>query len=381
MSDIAAEEPLILPPSFAQRRLWFLHQVEPNSSAYTLYKALHISGPLQWDALQASLNRIIQRHETLRTTFAVVDGQPMQVIAPVLHLSLPPRDVTTTELLPLLLQEAATPFDLAVGPLLRATLFRLDEQTHVFLLTMHHIIADAWSVEIFFQELTIFYAEACKADRIEDKDKHKALSLQELPVQYADYALWEAEWLQGLVLEEHLAFWRTHLSGAPALLDLPTDRPRPRVQSFHGTHFSSILPHTLLEQVNALSQKEGVTLFMTLLAAFQVLLCRSTGQADIVVGIPFANRMQEELAGLIGFFANTLAVRVQPTGSFHDLLQQVRNVILAAYDHQELPFEKLVEDLAALKERCATTPWFRLPSASTRPHRPSHLAPQLNGPN
>ncbi|MEO7020014.1 MAG: amino acid adenylation domain-containing protein, partial [Ktedonobacteraceae bacterium] len=347
MNDIEVEEALILPTSFAQQRLWFLAELEPNHPAYNIYRALHITGPLNRDALEQSFQCIIQRHETLRTTFVVVDGVPMQSIAPALHFSLPVVDLDPAEFERVALQEVRKPFNLAQGPLLRASLWRLDEQTHILLLILHHIITDGWSMEVFFRELAAFYQAAVAPDML------AATSLPTLPIQYADYALWEQEWLQGEVLAEQLSYWRKHLAGAPALLDLPTDHPRPRVQSYHGAHHTFLLPHTVLDQIQALAQREGVTPFMILLAAFQVLLMRYSGQTDIVVGIPFANRTQEEVTGLIGFFANTLALRLSfpEHASFQHILQQVRELTVEAYAHQELPFEKVVEDLQPERNR------------------------------
>jgi amino acid adenylation domain-containing protein len=334
-----------LPLSFAQQRLWFIDQLEPGVSVYNFPAAVRLKGPFNVVALKQSLNELVKRHEVLRTTFAIVDGRPAQVVAPLLTLALPIvdlRDLPETEreieVQRLATNEAQRPFDLAEGPLVRATVLRLGEDEHVGLLTMHHIVSDGWSTGILIREMAALY-DAFSSDRV--------ASLPELPIQYADFAHWQRDWLQGEVLETQLSYWKQQLLGAPPLLELPVDHPRPAVQAFHGAHQSILLPRTVGDGLKALSRKEGVTLFMTLLAAFQVLLHRYTNQEDLVIGTPIANRNRLEIERLIGFFVNTLVLRTDLSGnpSFLELLRRVREVCLGAYAHQDLPFERLVEEL------------------------------------
>ena len=334
-----------LPLSFAQERLWFLEQLEPGNTAYNIAAAYRLRGPLDVAALERSLNEIVRCHEVLRTTFATMDGRPVQVIAPEMSLTLPVEDLQElpeaereAEAQRLLTEEAQRPFDLEKGPLLRAALLRLDEEEHVLLLTMHHIVSDGWSMGVFNRELAVLY-EAFSVG--------KPSPLPELPIQYADFAVWQREWLQGEVLEEQLAYWREHLGGDLSVLELPTDRPRPAAQSFRGATQSFVLSGDLTESLKALSRREGVTLFMTLLAAFKTLLYRYTGQEDVVVGSPIAGRNRSEIEGLIGFFVNTLVLRTDLSGNptFRELLERVREVALGAHARQDLPFEKLVEAL------------------------------------
>lgn len=334
-----------LPLSFAQQRLWFLKQLEPANPLYNIPGAVRLRGVLNVAALEQSFNEIVRRHEALRTTFKTVEGQPVQVIAPALKLTLPLLDwrshdlsVRETEVLRLAKAEAQHPFDLTQGPLLRMTLVQLEDAEYVLLLTMHHIISDAWSMSILVQELTALY-DAFIAGQ--------PSPLPDLPIQYADFAAWQRQWLQGSVLETQLSYWRTQLSGDLPVLQLPTDRPRPRVQTFRGGRREFALTTDLATALNALSQQSGVTLFMTLLAAFKTLLYRYTFQEDILVGSPIANRNHREIEGLIGFFVNTLVLRTNLSGnpSFRELLGRLRPAIWDAYDHQDLPFEKLVEEL------------------------------------
>ena len=332
-----------VPPSFAQERLWFLDQWEPGSSGYNNSDAFRLTGRLNQEALERSLNEIISRHETLRTVFAVVDGRPVQVIAPTLTTTLsisdlrelPEREARARRLAT---EEAQRPFDLARGPLLRTRLLRLGEEDHVLLLTMHHIVSDGWSAGVLFRELGVLY-EAFVAGR--------PSPLEELPIQYADYAVWQREWLRGEVLERQLSYWKEQLGGSLPVLELPTDRPRPAVQSYQGASQPVVLSKGVSERLKALSQQEGATLFMTLLTAFQTLLMRYTGQADIVVGSAIAGRNRAETEALIGCFVNTLVLRTDLSGNptFRESLSNVRKVALGAYEHQDLPFEKLVEEL------------------------------------
>ena len=331
--------------SFAQQRLWFLDQWQPGSSTYNMSTTLRVRGTLAGAALEQSLQEIVQRHEVLRTHFMVVEGQPIQVIEaqqkvqlPVISLREIPEEVREDHLQHWLEQEAQRPFSLETGPLLRAQLVEVKEQEHVLLLCMHHIISDGWSMGVLLRELAALYTAYIAGE---------PSPLPALPVQYADFALWQREWLQGEVLQEQLTYWRQRLEGAPALLELPTDHPRPAVQSYRGAHYPFQLSEQMTRELKALSQREGSTLFMTLLAAFQALLMRYSGQEDLVVGTPIANRTRVEIEPLIGFFVNTLVVRtdLSENPSFREVLRRVRQQMLEAYAHQDLPFERLVEEL------------------------------------
>ena len=332
-----------LPLSFAQERLWFLAQLEPESSAYHIPAGFRLRGALDVSALERSLNEIVRRHEALRTTLASVDGSPVQIIAenrtlplPALDLSASPEPEREAAVRHLLTAEAQRPFNLAHDLLLRATLLRLGEQEHVLLLVMHHITSDAWSLGIFLRELAVLYGTFSAG---------QPSPLPALSVQYADYALWQRQQLQGVALDHHLTYWRRQLSGLHRV-EMPTDRPRSAVQTPRGARHSVVLSQRLTAALHALSRREGATLFMTLLAALQILLHRYTGEDDIAVGAPIAGRTQVETEGLIGFFVNTLVLRTDLSGepSFRQLLRRVREVTLGAYAHQDVPFEKLVEN-------------------------------------
>jgi amino acid adenylation domain-containing protein len=333
------------PLSFSQQRLWFLDQLYQGSSSYNIPGALYLKGALDVMALQETLNEILRRHEALRTAFVTVDGQPMQVIAPKLTWKLPILNLEhlsgkdwEREVQRLSTEEAKKTFDLAQAPLIRSTLLRLGEEEHVFLLTMHHIISDGWSLGVLMRELATLYAAFSSS---------QASPLPELPIQYADFAVWQRDRLQGELLKTQLNYWKQQLSGDLPILQLPTDRPRPTVASFTGTKQYFTLSKTLTEALNKLSQQEEVTLYMTLLAAFNTLLYRYTEQDDILVGSSIANRNRAELEGLLGLFVNTLVLRNDLSGnpSFRELLSRVRGVTLDAYAHQDLPFEKLIEEL------------------------------------
>ncbi|MFL6332077.1 MAG: amino acid adenylation domain-containing protein, partial [Pyrinomonadaceae bacterium] len=333
-----------LPLSFAQQRLWFLDQLEPNSPVYNLAVVLRVTGTLDVAALGRSLDEVVRRHEVLRTTFKVVGSSPVQEIRAELRVGLPllklggSAEEREAEALRLAQEEGQRPFDLAAGPLLRAQLLRVDDAEHVLLFTMHHIISDGWSMGVLIKEVTALYAAFSRGEQP---------SLPELPVQYADYAVWQRGWLRGEVLEAQLSYWRRQLEGAPSSLELPTDRPRPAAQSYRGSTATLALSKELSESLKSLSRREGVTLFMTLLAAFDLLLSRYTGQEDIVVGSDIANRNRGETEGLLGFFINQLVLRTDLSGdpTFRELLARVRQVSLDAYAHQDVPFEKLVEAL------------------------------------
>jgi amino acid adenylation domain-containing protein len=333
-----------LPLSYAQQRLWFLDKLVPNNAFYNTPAALRLVGSLNLAALERTFNEIVRRHEALRTTFVTVDGQPVQVIAPTLSLSLPVVDLQhfleaerEKEVQRLTSEAAQRPFDLSKSPLLRVTLLRLDESEYVLLLILHHIVSDGWSMGVLIREIATLYT-AINSENLSP--------LPSLTIQYADFAHWQREWLQGEVLETQLAYWRQQLDGI-CVLNLPTDQPRPAVQTYRGATQFLQLPKHLSEALEALSQGEGVTLFMTLLAAFQILLHRYTQQEDIAVGSPIANRNRSEIEGLIGFFVNSLVLRTDLSGNptFREVLSRVREVALGAYAHQDLPFEKLVEEL------------------------------------
>ena len=347
------------PVSFAQQRLWLLDQLEPNSPLYNVPQATRIGGPLNLQALQQTLDAIVARHEILRTTFTMVDGSPMQVIAesravalPVIDLSELPENDREAEALRLAAADSRRPFNLEHGPLLRTSLLRLSEEDHVLLLNTHHIISDAWSTAVFVRELTALY---------EAFSLGKPSPLEELPIQYADYAVWQREWLQGEVYERHLSYWKQQLSGAPTVLEIPTDRPRPAVQSHRGALHTLTLAKSLAGQLRRLSRQEGVTMFMTLLAAFQTLLMRYSGQEDIVLGTPIAGRTRAETEGMIGFFLNTLVLRTDLSGepTFRELLGRVRETTLLAYEYQDVPFEKIVEELQP-ERSLSHTPLFQV---------------------
>ncbi|MEH1938080.1 MAG: amino acid adenylation domain-containing protein [Nostoc sp.] len=348
-----------LPLSFAQQRLWFLDQLQPLSAFYNVPVALRLVGTLEVAALEQSLQEIIHRHEALRTNFIKVDGKPTQVIqtqanwkvsiVDFKYLSTTEQEIATQKLAQ---QQAIQPFNLATEPLVRATLLVLSQTEHALLVCMHHIVFDGWSVGVFVQELAALYNAYSQG---------QPSPLAPLPIQYADFAIWQRNWLQGDVLQSQLSYWQQQLANAPALLSLPTDRPRPSVQTFAGAYHKFALSVELTDRLTKLSQEQGVTLFMTLLAAFDTLLYRYTGQEDILVGSPIANRDRSEIEELIGFFVNTLVIRTDLAGnpSFSELLSRVREVALSAYAHQNLPFEMLVEALQPERD-LSYTPLFQV---------------------
>ncbi len=334
-----------LPLSFAQQRLWFLDQWNPGSAFYNVESAVRIGGALDLSALGRTLNLLVRRHETLRTVFPAEQGRPLQVILPALHVELPVRDLSRLAesrrdamALELVVAGARRPFDLARGPLLRAEVLKLGEGDHVLLLSMHHIVSDGWSNGIMVAELVAFY-EACSAGA--------APAVPPLAVQYGDYACWQRDWLQGEVLESQLAYWREQLKDAPPSLDLRTDHPRPALQRFRGRRLAADLAPELVAAVRALARRSGATLFMLLLATFQVLLRHYTECDRILVGTNSANRNRLEIEGIIGFFVNQLVLLGDLSGSpsFTELLARVRATVLGAFAHQELPFEQLVAEL------------------------------------
>ncbi|ELP56284.1 tubC protein [Microcystis aeruginosa TAIHU98] len=329
-----------LPLSFAQARLWFLYQLEGATGTYNMTGALSLSGSLQVEALKQALGAIIQRHESLRTSFQTVDGVPVQVIdpKPIWELTMVNLEGKEAAAEKLAYAEAQTPFDLTKSPLLRVTLLKLQPEKHILLINMHHTISDGWSIGVFVRELSHLYGAFVAG---------KEPTLPTLPIQYADFAVWQREWLQGKVLGTQLEYWKRQLADAPPLLELPTDRPRPAIQTFQGKTERFELDRKLTQELKALSQQSGCTLFMTLLAAFGVVLSRYSGQTDIVIGSAIANRNRQDIEGLIGFFVNTLALRLDLSEkpSFAAFLKQVQEVTQDAYEHQDLPFEMLVEEL------------------------------------
>ncbi|MEW6367293.1 MAG: amino acid adenylation domain-containing protein [Acidobacteriota bacterium] len=334
-----------LPLSFAQQRLWFLNQLEPDSASYNIPTPMRLRGPLNVKALSRALDEIVRRHESLRTHFEIRAGEPVQIVdppsavpLPLLDLSDVEKDDRHAEAARAARDHAQLPFKLASGPLFRAALLRLAEDDHVLLLTMHHIVSDAWSLGVLTQEIATLY-DAYSDDL--------PSPLPDLPVQYGDYAVWLREWLKGETLDEEMSYWKTQLGGSLPVLDLPTDHPRPRLQTFRGRVQSRVLADGFAQRLDALCRREAVTPFMFLLAAFKTLLLRYTGTEDIIIGSPIANRSREEIEGLIGFFVNTLVLRTDLSGdpTFEELLRRVRDATLGAYAHQDVPFEKLVETL------------------------------------
>jgi amino acid adenylation domain-containing protein len=339
-----------LPVSFAQLRLLLLERLTPGTAAYNICSCLRLLGPLHVGVLEQSLTEIVRRHEILRTSFRIEDGEPVQHIAApgqfeirmVDLRSLPESDRNTTAS-GIRSEEARHSFDLNKAPLIRAALLRLGTEEHLLVVTVHHIVFDGWSFGVFYRELTALYQAFLV---------NSASPLPELPIQYADFAVWQRRWLQGEILDAQLNYWRENLKGAQTVLELPADHPRPAIESFHGAVFPFRLSRDLSEQVNALCHREGVTLFVGLLSAFQVLLLRYTGQEDILVGTPIANRNRSEVEDLIGFFVNTLVMRGDLSGdpTFRELLARIQETALEAYAHQDLPFEKLVEGLAPKRD-------------------------------
>ncbi len=348
-----------LPLSFAQQRFWLLDQLEPGSITYLLPLAIRLCGPLDMEALLRSLQAIVERHETLRTSMLTVNGEPRQSITHSLDLQVPLVDLS--QLAPseseaqahqFILQELEKPIDLASKQLLRATLLRLSPNEHILLLTFHSIISDGWSMDVFMRELSSLYQAFTQ---------QQPSPLLPLHIQYADFAFWQRQWLQREVLDTQLAYWREQLRDLPEPLRLPTDYPRPDVQRFQGGRYVFQLPEPLKLAVRALSQREGVTVFMTLLAAFQLLLARYSGENDIVVGSLIANRTHAEIEPLIGCFVNTLVLRTRLSGepTVRELLQQVRKMVLDAYAHQDVPFEQIAEALQP-KRDLSRNPLFQV---------------------
>ncbi len=362
------------PLTFAQLRLWFVEQLDPDQTSYLIPWALRIRGRLNPEALAYSLNRIVERHDIFRTTFVATEGEPMQLVSPSLHIPLPLTDLSHLDLpaaegeaLRLTREEAQTPINIKTGPILRAQLMRLASEDHLLLLTTHHIVFDGWSRSVLVRELGAFYQSFLAG---------QPPQLLELQIQYADFAVWQREHLSGDHLDRQLAYWKQQLQDMPVNLELPTDRLRPAVQTLNGASLRFTLPVDLSEQLKSLSQKQAVTRYMTMLAAFQVLLARYTGQDDIVLGTPTANRNRSELEGIIGLFANTLVLRTKLTGdpTFCELLARVKEAALSAYAHEEMPFEQLVQELHPERSRSHSPLFQVLFSLRNTPGGNFHLA-------
>jgi amino acid adenylation domain-containing protein/non-ribosomal peptide synthase protein (TIGR01720 family) len=339
ISPVARTEDL--PLSFAQQRMWFIYQMDQQNSAYNEALTIRLTGRLNIDILEQTINAIIQRHESLRTTFPMVEGKPIQKIAPFLKIKLLVvnlKDIPQEQIDKRIIEELQKPFDLTQAPLLRCTLFDLGYENYILVNVFHHIIIDGWSKGILFKELSEFYQAFLS---------NSTVDLPELTIQYADFAVWQRQWLQGEILENQLNYWKKQLTAAPLLLELPTDKPRPANPNFRGHSISFQINSELTEKLKLLSQKSGATLFMTLLAALNTLLFRYSGQDDILIGTPTANRNRQEIEPLIGFFVNTLVLRNSLEGNpaFSGLLQQARNVVLEAYANQDVPFEQVVDAL------------------------------------
>ena len=370
------QEVFVFPASFAQQRLWLIHQLEPDDPSYNVPTVLRLEGSLNVDALQRALDEVVRRHEVLRTTFEIVNDGPAQIIHPQFRIPIDVIDLGDvaaaerwSEAIAQVTKEAWQPFNMEEGPLLRALLLRLDDDDHLSILTMHHIISDAWSRTVLVEEISALY----------DAYLHERTSpLAELAIQYADFAEWQQQWLTGDVLENQLTYWREQLEGAPPALHLPTDYPRPAIQTHRGATQAINLAPPIAQALKELSREENATLFMTLLAGFKALLYHYTGQTDIVVGTPVAGRNQAETEKLIGFFVNTLALRtdVSDEPSFRELVQRVQEVALGAFAHQELPFEKLVEELKP-ERSLSYTPLFQVVFAFQSMNTPPPALPGL----
>lgn len=347
------------PASYAQQRLWLLDQLNPGTALNNMPAAWTISGPLNVEALQAALAELCRRHETLRTTFSMQNGQLMQVVKPAEMFPLSIRNLTglpqperRPEVLRIAAEWTRLPFDLEQGPLMRACLLILNHEQHALLLTLHHIITDGWSFTNLGHELSVLYGACSRAEES---------PLPELEIQYGDYSVWQRQRLQGEVFEQQLAYWKEQLQGVPALTELPLDRPRGPLSNHCGGYRVLNLSQELTERINALNQRAGVTLFMSTLAAFQLLLSRYSGQDDICVGSPLAGRRHRQTEHLIGFFINTLVLRTKLSGdpTFNELLARVRETYLGAHAHQDIPFEKLVVELRPDQSQ-GQTPFFQV---------------------
>jgi amino acid adenylation domain-containing protein len=333
------------PPSIDQERLWFIDQLQPGNCAYNIFSASRLRGPLDVEIMRRVVNELVVRHESLRTTFAVIDGQPMQVIAPELNIPLIPVDLASlpeaereAEALRLTTGDFATPFDLEQGPLVRIGLIRLADDDYVLHVNMHHTITDRWSGAIFERETGLLYQALASG---------QPSPLPPLPIRYADYAVWQRARMQGEMYQKQVAYWKQQLAGAPSVLEVPTDYTRPPFQTFKGARVFARFPKHLLDALREVCKREGVTMFMLALAAFKTLLYRYTGQDDVLVGATFANRNRPELVNLVGYLLNLLVFRTNLSGNptFRELLKREREAAVGAFAHQELPFGKLVQEL------------------------------------
>ena len=364
----------VFPVTFAQQRLLFLNQLDPSNTSYSVPWSIRVSGSLNATALERSLNEIVRRHEILRTTFDVVEGHPVQIVAPSMRVPLNLVDLTTVtdpeaEVQAAARNEALSPIDLKHGPMVRTTLLRLDEADYALLITTHHIAFDGWSRRILVTELAALYEAFCAG---------QPSPLPELPLQYADFAVWQRNHMQGETLANLLNYWKQQLSGSPTTLDLPTDRPRPAIQSYSGATANFTLSAKLKEDLIRLGRRSEATLFMTLLAGFKALLSRYSRQDDVVVGAPIANRNRAEVEGLIGLFANTLPLRTKLDGdpTFRELLARVKDTALGAYAHQDMPFERLVEELRP-ERSLGYNPMFQVVFSLQNAHRATFELPGL----
>ncbi|HET9788878.1 MAG TPA: condensation domain-containing protein, partial [Pyrinomonadaceae bacterium] len=358
--EIPRREPgELCPLSFAQQRLWFISQLEPDDPFYNCIEALRMTGKLNVPLLEQTFNEVMRRHEALRTTFELVGGEPVQVVSSeievnpsLIDLRALPASERERQLSKLSSEELGRPFDLTRGPLLRVVILRISEHEHAVLFTTHHIISDGWSVDVLTREIIDLYSSFAEG---------RPSLLTELPLQYADFAIWQRQRLTGPVLEGHLDYWRQNLSGAPQVLALPTDHPRPTVFTRRGSYDLLVLSPDLTHSLRALGRREGVTLFMTMLAAFNVLLSRYSGQTDFLIGTDIANRNHDTTEPLIGFFVNQLVLRADLAGdpTFNELLQRVKEVTLNGYAHQEVPFEKVV-DLLNPERNLSHAPLFQV---------------------
>jgi amino acid adenylation domain-containing protein len=367
------EDPVL---SAGQQRLWFLHQLDPDTPAYNMFQAVRLAGPLDHLALERSLSEVVNRHEVLRTGFATVEGRPVAMISkepgfvlPVVDLRELPEADREAHARELAVEEVRQPFDLAAAPLLRGRLLRLAEADHIMVVTMHHIVADEWSLDVLWREAAALYADARGGQRS---------ALPELPLQYADYARWQQSRLRTPEIERQLGYWRSALAGEPPRLQLPVMRPRPSRPSFHGALEFRSLPSELSAQLLRLSHQEGVTPFVLLLAAWQVLLHRYSGEMELVVGTPLSSRSRTELEGLIGFFINTLVLRADVTGDppFREVVRRARAKLLEAFANQEVSFEALVAELRP-ERRLSHNPLFQVMFVLQREPRLAVLTPEI----
>ncbi|EJN16363.1 condensation domain-containing protein, partial [Pseudomonas sp. GM80] len=369
--QVGREQPLAL--SYAQERQWFLWQMDPDSAAYNIPTALRLRGALDRTALQQSFQALIQRHESLRTAFVDHDGRVQQIIQPTAQVALQEQalaNASDEQIQAFVEQQTSQPFDLLSGALLRVALLRISDDDHVLVLTLHHIVSDGWSMQVMIEDLIAFYAAFSQGT---------TAPLSALPVQYADYAVWQREWMDSGERERQLSYWKTRLGSEQPLLEMPTDHPRPALQSFRGARLNVSIEPALGEALKTLARREGVTVFMLLLASFQALLNRYSGQADIRVGVPIANRNRLEIERLIGFFVNTQVLRAEfdPAMGFAQLLQQVKQTAIAAQMHQDLPFEQLVDALQP-ERNLSHSPLFQA-MFNHRSEAESDLVAQLPG--